>query len=100
LTSKQIEPIIGVSPSVNEAVNALRDFLFERVYDSELVNRESDVARLVVRRLYEHFMEHEDQLPGELRLWDEPLGRRVVDYVAGMTDQYALQVARGLGLLA
>jgi dGTPase len=53
-----------------------------------------------VRRLYEHFMGHEDQLPGELRLSDEPLARRVVDYVAGMTDQYAVQVAKGLGLLA
>jgi len=99
LTSKRIEPIIGVSPSVNEAMNTLRDFLFERVYDSQLVNREADVARLVVRRLYEHFMGHEDQLPGELRLSDEPLARWVVDYVAGMTDQYAVQVARGLGLL-
>jgi dGTPase len=81
-------------------MNALRDFLFERVYDSELVNREADEARLVVRRLYEHFMGHEDQLPGELRLSDDPLARRVVDYVAGMTDQYALQVAKGLGLSA
>jgi len=99
LTSKQIEPIIGVSPSVNEAMNALRDFLFERVYDSRLVNREADVARLVVRRLYDHFMENEDELPVELRLSDEPPARRVVDYVAGMTDQYALQVATGLGLL-
>ena len=100
LTSKRIEPIIGVSPSVNEAMNALRDFLFERVYDSEFVNREAGVARLVVRRLYEHFMGHEDQLPGELKLPDEPLARRVVDYVAGMTDQYALQVAKDLGLVA
>jgi len=100
LTSKQIEPIIGVSPSVNEAMNALRDFLFERVYDSEFVNREAGAARLVVRRLHEHFMGHEDQLPGELKVSDEPLARRVVDYVAGMTDQYALQVATGLGLLA
>ena len=100
LTSQRIEPIIGVSPSVNEAMNALRDFLFERVYDSEFVNREAGAARLVVRRLYEHFMEHEDQLPGELKLSDEPLARRVVDYVAGMTDQYALRVATGLGLLA
>ena len=100
LTSQRIEPIIGVSPSVNEAMNALRDFLFERVYDSEFVNREAGAARLVVRRLYEHFMGHEDQLPGELRLSDEPMARRVVDYVAGMTDQYALRVATGLGLLA
>jgi dGTPase len=100
LTGKRTEPIIGISPSVNEAMNTLRDFLFERVYDSQLVNREADVARHVVRRLYEHFMGHEDQLPGELRLSDDPLARRVVDYVAGMTDQYAVQVAKGLGLLA
>ncbi|MDM8000908.1 MAG: deoxyguanosinetriphosphate triphosphohydrolase [Dehalococcoidia bacterium] len=100
LTSRERQPIIGVSPPVNEAMNALRDFLFDRVYDSELVNREADVARLVVRRLYEYFTGHEDQLPDEFRLSDDPLARRVVDYVAGMTDQYALQTAKGLGLLA
>ena len=100
LTSKQIGPIIGVSPSINEAMNALRDFLFERVYDCQLVNQEAEVARLVVRRLYEHFMGHENQLPEELRLSDDPPARRVVDYVAGMTDQYAVQTAKRLGLLA
>ena len=99
LTSGQPEPIIGISAPVNEAVNTLRDFLFEKVYDSELVNREADKARRVVCLLYEHFMRHEDQLPSELKLSNEPLARRVVDYVAGMTDQYALRSAEDLGLL-
>ena len=43
-------------------------------------------------------MEHEESLPGEYALQGEPLARGVVDYIAGMTDQYALRVAVELGL--
>jgi dGTPase len=99
LTTSKTRPIIGISPMVSEAMNTLRDFLFERVYGSELVNREAGKARQVVRSLYCHFMKHEEQLPVELGLSDDPLARRVVDYVAGMTDQYALRVADNLSLL-
>jgi dGTPase len=100
LTSQKTEPIIGMSPPVNEAMNALRDFLFERVYDSDLVNEETGKVKRVVRQLYEHFMGHEEELPGEFRMTDDPLTKRVVDYVAGMTDQYAIRVAENLSLLS
>ena len=98
LTSKQTQPIIGVSTTVNEAMSTLREFLFERVYNHSLVEEESKKAKEVVRLLYQYFMEHEEKLPSEYALWGEPLDRRVVDYIAGMTDQYALRVAEELGL--
>ena len=44
-------------------------------------------------------MEHEEKLPEVHAICDEPLDRRVVDYVAGMTDQYALRMAGELGLI-
>ena len=91
-------PKIGMSPRVNETMNVLRVFLFERVYNSEMVDRESDRAKRTVRLLYEHFMSHEGQLPNEYALCGEPLARRVLDYVAGMTDQYAMRTARDLDL--
>ena len=99
LTSKEVKPMIGVSPAVGEAMNTLREFLFERVYHSSLVQREANKARKVVRLLYEYFNEHEGKLPGDYALRDEPLARRVVDYIAGMTDQYALQTAQEAGLI-
>ncbi len=98
LTRGQIPPTIGMSPSVNETMNALREFLFERVYDISLAKEEATKARRVVRLLYEHFMKHEEKLPREYALYNEPLARRVVDYIAGMTDQYALRVADESGL--
>jgi dGTPase len=99
LTSKEVKPMIGVSPAVGEAMNTLREFLFEKVYYSSLVQREANKARKVVRLLYEYFNEHEGKLPGDYALRDEPLARRVVDYIAGMTDQYALQTAQEAGLI-
>ncbi len=98
LTSIQEPPIIVMSPSVNEAMSTLRELLFERVYNPSLVKEEAKRARKVVRLLYEYFMKHEEKLPQEYALYNESLARRVVDYIAGMTDQYALRVADGLHL--
>jgi len=98
LTSKQIQPLIGMSSLVNEAMSILREFLFERVYNPSLVKEEANKARKVVRLLYEYFIEHGEKLPGEYALCSEPLALRVVDYIAGMTDQYALRVADELSL--
>ena len=98
LTGEKIQPMIGMSPPVNEVMNTLRAFLFERVYNSELVNREAEKARKTVRLLYEYYMGHEEELPQEYALCGEPLARGVVDYVAGMTDQYAIRMAANLGL--
>ena len=98
LTSQKTEPTIDMSPPVNDAMNTLREFLFERVYYSSLVEREANKAKVVVRRLYEYFSKHEDKLPGDEALSNGPLSRRVTDYIAGMTDQYALQTAYEGGL--
>jgi dGTPase len=68
------------------------------VYDSELVNREAEKAKKIVHLLYEYFMGHEKELPQEYALCGEPLVNRVVDHVAGMTDQYAIRTAVDLGL--
>ena len=100
LTSKQTQPIIGMSTPVNEAMSILREFLFERVYKPSSVEEDSKRAKEVVRLLYQYFIEHEEKLPGEYALRGEPLDRRVVDYIAGMTDQYALRITGELGLFS
>ena len=91
-------PTIGMSPQVLEATDTLRDFLFKRVYDVQSTQHESEKAGKVVRQLYKYFIEHADRLPPEYRFYSDDIERRVVDYIAGMTDQYALRLAEELSL--
>ncbi|MFC1980902.1 deoxyguanosinetriphosphate triphosphohydrolase [Chloroflexota bacterium] len=89
-------PAINMSPQTLEAANTLRYFLFERVYNLRSAQEESEKAREVIRSLCKYFNEHEGRLPAEYRLISEDTERRVVDYIAGMTDQYALRTAEEL----
>jgi len=68
------------------------------VYNVRSAQDESAKAREVVRSLYQYFIDHEDKLPLEYRLSRDDTERRVVDYIAGMTDQYALRMAEELAL--
>jgi len=85
-----------MNPEVLEATDTLRKFLFERVYEIRSVQKESEGAREVVRQLYGYFREHADEMPPEYRLDRNDTERGVVDYIAGMTDQYALRKAEKL----
>ena len=89
-------PMISMSPGILAATNELREFLFERVYHIKSAEEESRKARSVVCDLYEYFTRHEKELPPEYLAYSDDTERRVVDYIAGMTDQYALRVAEGL----
>jgi dGTPase len=88
------KPVISMSPEVVEVANILRQFLFDRVYS--VAREEAERAREVVCLLYRHFIEHEEMLPQEYALRDDNLERKVVDYIAGMTDNYALRLAEEL----
>ena len=83
-----------MSPQVLAAADTLRDFLFERVYNLRSSREETEKARETVRLLYEYFNENEDKLPAEYRLHGDTTERSVVDYIAGMTDLYAMRLAK------
>jgi dGTPase len=89
-------PAIRMSPDIIGAAEALNDFLFKRVYNVRAARRETVKAREVVRFLYRYYLEHEDKLPPEYRQRNDTIARRVADYIAGMTDQYALRTAATL----
>jgi dGTPase len=93
------KPTIRMSHKVAEASNELRQFLFERVYYVQSAQQKAEKAREVVRELYQYFVKHEEGLPPEYRLYSDEAERRVVDYIAGMTDQYALRLADELALV-
>ena len=86
-------PTLTMSPEILEATNNLRHFLLERVYNIRSAQEESERAREIVRRLYNYFNEYEDKMPPEYSFYSAKVERRVVDYIAGMTDHYAMRMA-------
>jgi dGTPase len=87
---------IGMSPAVSAAANILREFMFQRVYLWEGRREEAEQAKEVVRLIYRHYLEHPGEIRSDFVIASDPPWRRVADYVAGMTDGFALQTARDL----
>lgn len=87
--------LVGFSPAMQESEAAIKRFLFARMYRHERVERVMQEAMQVLRDLYGHFLATPSDMP---QGWNEGLdpadaprlARRVADYVAGMTDRYAL----------
>lgn len=83
---------INMSSQIVHEANVLRQFLFDRVYNPSLAGEEAKRARKVIEFLYSFFLHHEEKLPKEYTYREDSIERRVVDYIAGMTDQYALRM--------
>jgi dGTPase len=85
---------VGMSPPVLEVVDELREFMFSRVYTDSAAKEDDPKTHFIVHKLFEYLCEHPDQLPDEWRHnpRSESPERRVADYIAGMTDRYAIQV--------
>ncbi|GAC1445584.1 MAG: deoxyguanosinetriphosphate triphosphohydrolase [Chloroflexota bacterium] len=92
------KPRIAMTPGTLEALNELREFLFQEVYTSPVVKREAERAQSLVTTLFEHFLESPQRLPPDYR--DDPrsegVERQVTDYIAGMTDSYAIALFQKL----
>ena len=86
-------PVITMSDDVRGAVNALREFMFKRVYEPEDAGEEGRAAREIVRRLCGYYAENRDKIPEEYRPTGGSEYQSVVDYIAGMTDHYAIRVS-------
>jgi dGTPase len=88
-------PIVGFSPAMEKADREIKGFLYPRMYRHERVMRVMADAEQVVRDLFAHYLATPKDLPAE---WGEGIGtadeagraRRVSDFIAGMTDRYAL----------
>jgi dGTPase len=91
-------PRIAMSKDALAATNELRDFMFHNVYEWEGQLAEAARARRVVRFLFEHYLAQPEALTSDFTRLEDPLVRRVADYVAGMTDHFALRAAEELGL--
>ena len=84
---------ICMSAEVEEAMIELRRFMFRHVYKNPVAKGEEEKAKAMIERLFYYYMEHLSLLPEKyLRMLDagEKEERIVCDYIAGMTDQYAI----------
>lgn len=82
---------IGMTEEVSDAMNTLRDFMFERVYVDSKAKAEDEKAGKIMRMLFEVFMDNPELMglsPDDV----ERTGKEqsVCDYIAGMTDNYAI----------
>lgn len=84
---------IRMSPEIDEATTALRQFLFDRVYLRDEVLKEENKADRLLLALYEHTMEHPEIMPDDyiVRGYVDGLQCSVCDFIAGMTDRYAVR---------
>ena len=81
------------SPACRDAMHELREFMFEYVYRNPVAKGEEGKAQDMIRRLFEHYQGHPDELPAEFQeiRAREGVDRAVCDYIAGMTDKYAVE---------
>ena len=83
---------ICLSPAVDQTLKDLRSFMFERVYRNPLAKGEEGRARDMLQRLYIYYCAHPEALPVDFhpQLSFDGMERTVCDYIAGMTDKYAV----------
>jgi dGTPase len=91
-------PEVRLSDEVHAALDRLREFMFERVYLRPEAAAEQERAIKVLQALFAHYLENPGQIPEEYRAAPGDLPTRVADYIAGMTDRYALRTYERLFL--
>lgn len=92
------ERLAALSPEAERAHRELKAFLMERFYRHPEVLRERRKAEIVLENLFRTYVQYPEILPKEVqaRIPEEGLERAVCDYIAGMTDRYALEAYRKL----
>ena len=83
---------ICLSPEVEKALKDLRSFMFENVYRNPVAKGEERKAKEVLQRMFEYYVRHPEALPEDFhpQLSFDGMERTVCDYIAGMTDNYAV----------
>jgi len=87
---------IAQSEAVGQAMRVLREFMFERVYLGEEARSEHERVHRTIRVLFDHYMEHPDEVPEGAVGADDV--QRITDYVAGMTDRFCIATFKRLAL--
>ena len=93
-------PGINIDPEIGAALDTMRAFMFEKVYTGSRAKTEEAKAEQLIQRLFKHFCASPEEIPSEYRfvLEEEGVERAVLDYLAGMTDTYVVNLYRELYL--
>ncbi|MGY2003721.1 HD domain-containing protein [Blastococcus sp. SYSU DS1024] len=83
---------VVMAPEPLQAMHELRDFMFARVYASDVAAGQKHLAVDVIRRLVDHHLARPELIPASYRDTEADPLTQVVDYVSGMTDRFALAV--------
>ena len=91
---------IKLSDEMGEALMDLRKYMFDNVYINSIAKTEEAKAQALVRRLFEYYVDHTDLLPDEYlaMIGEEEKERVVCDFIAGMTDNYAVKTYTELAI--
>ncbi len=94
INSSQDKPDIFMTPEVYEGMVRMRQFMFDNLYFNPICKSEEGKVQQMIIRLYDYYLEHLDELPGEYKYLMKEKGeaaeRVVCDYISGMTDQYSV----------
>lgn len=91
---KNSKESICLDEEIQNAFDILHEFMFDRVYTNPVCKSEEIKAISMIQSLFEFFVKHPNELPGEYMAiaFKEGAERAVCDYIAGMTDGYALEI--------
>ncbi len=91
-------PQISMDPAIREATDRLRSFLFERVYLNPVAKGEENKSKDLLMRLFDYFVKFPEKMPAMYyrNIEKESVERCVCDFIAGMTDRYAIETYREL----
>ncbi len=83
---------ICLTPAVEQALAELRSFMFENVYRNPVAKGQEAKAREMLKRLYDYYFNHPEAMPEDFQpqMSFDGMERTVCDYIAGMTDKYAV----------
>ena len=83
---------LGMQPHILQAMDELRTFLFTHVYKNPVAKGEESKARGIIQALYAYYSRHPEKLPEDFvpQLDFDGISRVICDYIAGMTDKYAV----------
>ena len=83
---------ICMTPATDRALRELREFMFDRVYRNPVAKGEESKAKAMLQRLFEYYVANPNEMPEDFQpqLSFDGMERTVCDYIAGMTDNYAV----------
>lgn len=98
ITSSEGGRDIIMSGKIKNAMQEFREFMFSRIYHSKELEADRKKAQYVIHKLYEYYRVHPEKLPQEFLDREETWGLEVtiVDYIAGLTDLYAIKLFENL----